>query len=123
LFEPEPPTSCVQVFAGAQVYKFWPGVFAVLKNISPGLQVAGNVVPDFAGMVDAAFEKSTFLVCVRRSTKFWPFMDESSQSRLTNWYFFTKLKSFEKTRAPVHQAVGTEHRFLAQVWLAPVQGN
>jgi hypothetical protein len=46
-------------------------------------------------------------------------MDESSQSRLTNWYFFTKLKSFVKTCAPVHQAVGTEHRFLAQVWLAP----
>jgi hypothetical protein len=94
--EPEPPASCVQVFAGEHVYRFWPGVFAVLKNISPGLQAAGNVVPDFAGMVDAALEKSTFLVCVRRSTKFWPFRDESSQSRLTNWYFFTKLKSFVK---------------------------
>jgi hypothetical protein len=71
------------------------------------VQVAGNVVPVCAGMVDAAPEKLTFLVCVRRSTKFWPFIDEISQSTLTKWYFFTKLKSFEKTCAPVQQAVGT----------------
>jgi hypothetical protein len=40
----------------------------VLKNISPTLHVDGTVEPDFAGMVEAAPEKSMFLVCVRTST-------------------------------------------------------
>jgi hypothetical protein len=63
-----------------------------LKNISPGLQVAGSVEPDFAGIVDAAPEKSTFLVCVLRSTEVWPLNDEISHKRLTNRYFFTKIE-------------------------------
>jgi len=57
----------------------------VLKNISPSLQVAGTEEPDLAGMVEAAPEKSTFLVCVFTSTKVWPLqMEETSHRRVAN---------------------------------------
>ena len=63
-----PPLSTVQLFAAVQPYRFWPGAASLLKKLSPMAQVAGRIVPVLKGLVAAALEKSTPLVCDFRST-------------------------------------------------------
>jgi hypothetical protein len=55
------------VFAATQPYTFAPAGALDLKNSSPAVQVAGKVVPVFIGLVELAAEKSTLLLCVRKS--------------------------------------------------------
>jgi hypothetical protein len=47
---------------------FDPGLALVRKKSSPSEQVAGAARPVFMGLVAKAPEKSTDLLCVRRST-------------------------------------------------------
>jgi hypothetical protein len=51
-----------------QAYRFCPAGALVFKNIAPIEQVAGSDVPVCIGFVELAAEKSTLLLCVRRST-------------------------------------------------------
>lgn len=55
-----------QVFTAVQAYKFFPATASVLKNRSPGEQVAGRAVPVFRGRVKGALVKSIFLPWVAR---------------------------------------------------------
>lgn len=51
-----------------QPYRFDPAVASDLKNNCPVWQLAGRVVPTCTGRVDGEEEKSTLLLCVRKSS-------------------------------------------------------
>jgi hypothetical protein len=63
--------SRLHVLAAVQPYRFCPAGAAVLKNVAPTEHVVGSTVPVFEGLVETADEKSTLLVCVRRSIMVW----------------------------------------------------
>jgi len=59
------PLACFHVSAAVQTYRFLPAAASVLKNIAPVVQVAGSVVPDATGFVDAAPDASQLPVIAR----------------------------------------------------------
>jgi hypothetical protein len=59
---PLPPLSRVHVLVEVHPYKLVPAAALNRKNICPVVQVAGNAVPVFMGLVDTAPEKSTSLL-------------------------------------------------------------
>jgi hypothetical protein len=65
--------STIHVFAGLQAYILLPAAAVVRKKNCPTAQVEGSALPVCIGFVDAAPEKSTLLLCVRKSTNVWPF--------------------------------------------------
>jgi hypothetical protein len=64
--------STVHAFAGLQAYTALPAGAVVRKKNWPVAQVAGRLLPVCIGFVDADAEKSTLLLCVRKSTNVWP---------------------------------------------------
>jgi hypothetical protein len=60
--------STVHVFAGLQAYTLLPAAAVVRKKNCPTAHVAGRLLPVCIGLVDPAAEKSTLLLCVRKST-------------------------------------------------------
>ena len=67
----EPLPSSVQVLAGSHAYTLLPGGAVVRKKNCPTAHEAGRVDPVCIGLVDDAAEKSTLLLCVRKSTDVW----------------------------------------------------
>jgi hypothetical protein len=63
-----PPPCAAHWFVATHAYTFAPGGAVSRKNICDAAQVAGSEFPADIGLVEAAFEKSTLLLCVRRST-------------------------------------------------------
>ena len=60
------------MLVATQPYRLEPAGAFVLKNISPAEQEAGRDVPVLRGRVELAAEKSTLLLCVRKSMAVWP---------------------------------------------------
>ena len=60
--------STVQVLAGLQAYTLLPAVAVVKKKNCPTAHMEGRLLPVCIGFVEAAAEKSTLLLCVRKST-------------------------------------------------------
>lgn len=65
------PPCTDHVLTAVHAYTFCPAGALVFKNNAPIEQVAGSDVPVCMGFVELAAEKSTLLLCVRRSTCVW----------------------------------------------------
>lgn len=63
--------STVHVLAGLHAYTLLPAGAVVRKKNCPTAQVDGRLFPVCIGLVDPAAEKSTLLLCVRKSTNVW----------------------------------------------------
>jgi hypothetical protein len=60
------------VFIASHAYTLLPASAVVRKKNCPTAQVLGSVLPVCIGFVDVAAEKSTLLLCVRKSTNVCP---------------------------------------------------
>ena len=60
--------STVHEFTGLHAYTLLPAGAVVRKKNCPTAQVEGRLLPVCIGFVDPAAEKSTLLLCVRKST-------------------------------------------------------
>jgi hypothetical protein len=67
-FTDKPLPSTVHVFAALHPYTLLPADAVVRKKNCPIAQVEGRLLPVCIGLVDTAPEKSTLLLCVRKST-------------------------------------------------------
>src|ERR1700722_5088469 len=64
--------STAHVFTGLHAYTLLPAGAVVRKKNCPTVQVEGRLLPVCIGFVEPAAEKSTLLLCVRKSTNVWP---------------------------------------------------
>ena len=64
--------SAVHVLAGLHAYTLAPGGAVVRKKNCPTAQLEGIALPVCIGFVEPAAEKSTLLLCVRKSTNVCP---------------------------------------------------
>jgi hypothetical protein len=87
-----PPLSTVQILGAEHPYKFAPDGEAELKKSWPTWHVAGSVVPTCTGRVDGSAEKSTLLLCVRRSTNVWLKHDVAASSASSRKMYFCLMK-------------------------------
>src|SRR5580658_3777993 len=71
-FTDKPLPSTDHVLAGLHAYTLLPAAAVVRKKNCPIAQVEGRLLPVCIRFVDTAPEKSTLLLCVRKSTNVWP---------------------------------------------------